>query len=825
MTRARYLGFAVVGVLAFTAAFTGIWDPDFFHHLAAGRALVRGTSFAEDPLLFSVQGIPGSIPPYWLGSLIIYLTSLPAGLAGPLLLVALLTTATALVLLTDALEDRGRWLDLAVAAAFVLLALTELRVRSAPRPEAFGVLGVAYTLLAVRRDERGRPKLLLAFPLVALVWTQIHVSVAIGLGIVALHVGWIAARAAAGRLRADGSGGALAQDLKRAALLLLAGAGMAALNPSNDAPLALALRFLASLLGASGPGGADDPTRALEAVRLAVEELHGPSAEAWTRPFGVLIAAALLSFLLHRSRSWGRELATIAAFAFFASTSYRFAALASVVAAPIAARNTVAWLEQFRARRPGMARAAAAAVAVLCLGRAATTPTLPLQPVSVALDRPLFPVRAADFLRRIGFDGRLYNTFGAGGYLEWTLDLPVLQDGRGLPLLAELRDLLPEPVDAARMARLDARWSFEALVISTEIPPGADAETAARLVAAWSGVADPRTWSLVALDDGGALYLRRTGRWAAVAARDEFRFLSPGVNLPSAQFADPGLLEGTVRELERAAREAPQCVRCRINLAGLFLEAGRVDEAGPVLDSLVASRIRRNRASLELLLAMRAELKGDLPAADEHYRGAIRHSADPAPVRRVLAARLMARNQDRDAKELVMANLRTRREATDLTQAAALARRAGDDAAASGFDAEAAAAARREGARAMARAAQRLAEGGRLQEARAAFLQAIAADPAQNAPLTGMGFLELQGGDLEAAADAFNRAVRLAPDDADAWFGLAVALEGLSDPRRAADAYRECLRLQPSGPFAADARGRLARVQSAPSRGALVPRP
>ena len=46
MARLVPVAFALVAVAAFTAGLSGIWDPDFFHHLAVGRALLRGASFA-----------------------------------------------------------------------------------------------------------------------------------------------------------------------------------------------------------------------------------------------------------------------------------------------------------------------------------------------------------------------------------------------------------------------------------------------------------------------------------------------------------------------------------------------------------------------------------------------------------------------------------------------------------------------------------------------------------------------------------------------------------------------------------------------------------
>lgn len=804
---------AVAGSLAALGAllsFTGVWDPDLFHHLAVGRAIARGVSFAEDPLLFTMAGAPGSLPAYWLGSLAIHLSG-GGGLLGPQLLVALVTAVLAALLFSDAVETRSSWRELLVVAPLVALALVELRVRSAPRPEAFGVLFLAWTALAIRRFESGRPRLLHFFPLVALLWNQLHVTIAMGLGLVAFHVAWSAVPLVASRLRREPIDPAPLRDLRTSALILVGGLVAAALNPSANSPLRLAGHFLGALLGVRAPGAGSGDAEVIALLRGAVEELQAPSLSDWTRPFGLLLALALLSVPLHRSRHWGRELATVLTFAFFASTSHRFIPMASVIAVPIAARNLLGWLDGLQRDRPRAGWAVAGLVAAVGLARAASAPTLPLQPLSTSLDTSAFPVRAAQYLRDLGFDGRLYNAFGVGGYLEWALDRPVFQDGRGLARPSDLPDLFPEPVDAARLARLDSRWGFDALVISTELPAGADGEAAGRLRETWGSAADPRTWALVALDDGAALFLRRTGRWATRAASDEFRLLRPGLLLPPDRGGSPERLRELQAEAERSLREAPHCVQCRMNVGALAMESGRLADASEALAPLVAAPPRRGRASLELLMAMVRERQGDAAGSERHYRAAIARAADPAPIRRALALQLMARGREQEARELILANLRAVRGAGDLALAAMLSRQLGDAVGAASLEEESTQAQRRDAAVAGTLRGRRLLEAGQLADARAAFVDAAAADPRHPAPLVGLGFVELSAGNPAGAGEAFERALRLAPGEADAWYGLGRSYESFGDTHRARDAYRRQLELQPVGPLSSDARARLER--------------
>lgn len=819
MRRPVQVAFALLAAAAFAAALSGIWDPDFFHHLAVGRAIVRGTSFATDPLVFTFAGRPSSLPPYWLGSLAIFGASVPAGPAGAVVLVAVLAAATFCVLLADALDGRRDALAAAVAVGLLALALPELRIRSAPRPEAFGVLFLAWTLHAIRRAERGAPRLLWAFPVVAAVWTQIHVSVAFGIGVVGLHAAWTAVDALRAWRRDPASRPLRA--VRTPALVLAAGLAATELPPSGGGVLRLAWTFLASTLGLGGARTDAGTGQVVDLMHRWVEELRAPGLHDWlTRPFGLLVALALLSFLLHRSRAWGRELATVAAFAAFASTAFRFAGFAAFVAAPVAARNLGGFLEGLAARRAPIARALAAAVALGGAGLAAASPLVRSRHLGVALEPGAVPVRAAEYLRAIGFDGRLYNDFSSGGYLEWTLDRPVFQDGRGLPP-EDLALVLPEPVDPERMARLDARWGFEALVVGTALPEGVDPLLLEKLTEGRDLLADRGTWALVAFDDRAALYLRRTGRFAAWAARDEYRVVAPGAPLPQARLGDPSYVAALTDELRRAARESPTCFRCRADLVKIALQTGRTADAAAPLAELRAIDWPQQRALVAHLSAIEAEQRGDLRAAERHYREAMALTPDPSVPRRALAALLRRAGRAAEAADLVDRNLRAAptpadRDLEDVELAAALARERGDPRAPA-LEAELAGARRRAWARARTGDGIALVRAGRSREALAAFRESIAAD-ANDAPTrTHLGFLLVDLGDPAAAAVEFTRATQLDPRLPEAWFGLGAALDRRGDPAGAVPAYRRYLELDAHGQWAELARARLAQL--APGRG------
>jgi Flp pilus assembly protein TadD len=816
MARLVPVAFALVAVAAFAAGLSGIWDPDFFHHLAVGRAVLRGTSFATDPFLYPIAGRPSALPPYWLGSLALWAASLPGGPAGAVVLSALAAAATLSVALADALDGRREPWRLAVAVGAVALVLPELRIRSAPRPEAFGALFLALTLLALRRAERGRPRLLWAFPALAAVWAHVHLSVALGVGLVALHLAGEAVQAALAWRRDPASRPFRA--LRAPALVLAAGAAATAIPPSSASVLALAWRFLASTLGLGAARTDAGTGEVVDLMRRWVEELRAPGLEDWlTRPFGLVVAVALLSFALHRSRGWLRELASVAALAALTATAFRFAVLAGLVAAPIAARNLGGFLDGVAARRARLAAGVAAALALLGVGVVAASPLLRAHHTGVALVPGALPVRAAEYLRAAGIDARLYNDFGSGGYLEWALDRPVFQDGRGFADAADLRELLPEPVDPARMARLDARWGFEALVIGTEPPAGVDPLLLEKLTQGRDALADRRVWSLVAFDDRAALYLKRSGRWAALAERDEYRVVAPAAPLAQQRLGDPAYAAALTEELRRAARESPSCVRCRLDLVKIALQTGRTADAAVPLAELRALDLPAQRPVVAHLAALEAEQRGDLAAAEGHWREAIRAGRDPAPARRGLARLLEREGRLADAaaevdRNLAAARTPADRDVEDVELAAALARARGD-ARAPGFEAELAQARRRAWARSRTEDGIALVRGGRLREALAAFRESIGVDGGDAPTRTHLGFLLIDLRDEGAAAVELGRATQLDPALAEAWFGLGAALDRRADRAGAATAFRRYLALAPRGDWADQARRRLGELE------------
>jgi hypothetical protein len=584
--------FALVAAAAAAAAFAGpilkLWDPDAFHHLAMGRHVVRHGLGAGEPFLYPFLGAAAGPVPYWLGSVAIYGWEVLAGEGGLQLLPATVAAALATVLLLDAAPRGGRHtaISLAAAAPPLVLAILGFRYRAVPRPEIFATLLAALVLWAVRRFEDGRPRLLYAFPAMALLWTNLHPSVVAGLAIVTAALGSAALRLARARIARDADA---SRRLGRDALVLgaVAAAGTLAafVNPSPASPLAEAARFAFAHYLPGRPGGSEVWASYERSVLRSVPEMQPIAPHFWVEPFGLLLLLTAAVLLVRWRAARLREVVTVAMFAALTFGAARFAVLLAVVCAPIAARSLGEILAalperigRLRARAAGALACAAAAVVALPL--AAAEPTFC---AGGGLRPGAYPVRGVDYLEKLGFRGRLFNTFQFGGYLEWRGVGPPYQDGRGMILPGEERAAMAGPLDRHAFLALDRKYRFDALLLA--YPDESPASTA-RLQsmfgeADWA--ADRTTWSLVAFDDGGLLYLRRDGAYADRAAADEYVNAMPA----NAAFSPrPERIPALLAEFRRSAREAPRCALCRYYEGVAALSMGLAGEAREALAAI-----------------------------------------------------------------------------------------------------------------------------------------------------------------------------------------------------------------------------------------------
>ncbi|HTP52074.1 MAG TPA: tetratricopeptide repeat protein [Anaeromyxobacteraceae bacterium] len=625
-------GAGLLAALAFVGSLTELRDFDMFHHLAYGREVLRRGGFAaEDPFLYPLAGLRSGPQPSWLGSVLIYLSSVVAGDAGPLYLAGAAAAALSVVLLLDGLDGDRTPAGVATALVPVSFALAAYHGRAVPRPEMFANVLLALSLLLLRRFTQGRRAFLALFPILLWLWANLHQSVLAGVAVVGIFLVVNAILLPVGRRPPFLPEVADARSLLLPLAATLAGVLLAGLaSPVGFAPFQTPLEAVRGWTGLGAPAGASDAPDAAALLRAAVGELQVMPPERWLGPFGWLVALSAASFAIAWRRANLRELVTCAAFVLLAARSVRFGAMAALVLAPVTARNlrtavagSRAWDRPARALVAGsLAAGAAVAWAIVAY------PTIHF---GTGLSRQL-PERAARYLRDLDFRGRLFNTFHLGGYLEWTLDRPVFSDGRGAVPSRDVPAALLGPASAGTFAELDRAYRFDALVVEyPEFGPAAYRRLSASAQGADWG-ADRTTWALVAFDDGGQLYLRRDGVYREAAARDEYRFAAPAVPL-SVPIAYP---EGARSELERSLRESPGCAICRAQLGYALLALRRPEEAEAVLAGALRG-LPATRGAALLGLARAAEARGDRGSAASRLRQAMAMMADPAWPRHELA--------------------------------------------------------------------------------------------------------------------------------------------------------------------------------------------
>ena len=456
----------LVAAAAFLASVVEVCEPDVFHHLAMGRHLARHGLDTAEPFLAEFRDVVRGPPVYWLGSLGIYGWEVLFGEAGLPFLGATIGALVAAILFLDA-SPRGERHGVASVAAAVLplvLAVLAFRYRAQPRTELVATALVAYTMFAIRRHEEGRGGALYALPLLSVVWTNLHPSVAAGMVPVGVYaaVEWVRGLRASGSVEGTPS---LRRAWSATAVLLAVGVASAA-NPSPSNPLFTAIRFAAGALGLGLPGGGATAARSKGLLVGLVQEMRPPGPDLWITPAGLALAVVAFAFAVNWRRLRAREIVTVLLFGWLATKAWRFGALAAVVAAPMAARNLYEAIAALPDAAGRLRLRRFALVMMAAVGVAATAHPLVVEgPQAGARVCERFPRHAVDYLANVGYEGRIFNTFDFGGYLAWREVGTPFVDGRLMLPSGYERGTIEGPANPAAFDRLDERYRFDALLL------------------------------------------------------------------------------------------------------------------------------------------------------------------------------------------------------------------------------------------------------------------------------------------------------------------------------------------------------------------------
>jgi tetratricopeptide (TPR) repeat protein len=289
-----------------------------------------------------------------------------------------------------------------------------------------------------------------------------------------------------------------------------------------------------------------------------------------------------------------------------------------------------------RPLNPGWARRLALGVALAGVLAGVVTTGLTLagvepfadsrQVTGIGVNSQYVPEGALRYLDRIGVTGKIFNTFHWGGYVAWR-DFPrraPIIDGRGYVPPGLLEEIYFARFYPRELERLQATYGFDVAVVDypvytddtiEEAKPGAD-----------FALPSPQ-WALVYWDDVALVYLRRTERFAAIIARDQYRHVKPanGALFLSRMLSDRSAFAAIDAEIRRNIAETQSSIGYALQGFAAF-EIGAYDAAvaafnhvryGPMLHEAYQG------------LALAHWRKGNMAQAIEYYRKLVRVNEDP----------------------------------------------------------------------------------------------------------------------------------------------------------------------------------------------------
>jgi hypothetical protein len=600
-----WIGAALVAAACLVVSVTfKMSDPDIWQHLLVGRVIWQTHSIPQTNLWsWPTYGEP-QVLPSWAFRALLWPFWWAGGLWG-LYAWRWWTTLAAFALGFAAARRMGAR-GLTTLVVIVLASLT-WRHRSQVRPETLTavLLALQVWILETRRTG-GADRAWWIVP-IAWLYANAHISYAFGLlvtGIYALDAMLASRRASRVNPVRAGSAAAPSTRLWR---VLAASVAVSFANPFGWRALWQPFEyFLVSRH---------------ETIFRGISELRPVD---WslnlTNGLWLLLAGWVL-LALWRWRRSGFDLAEtlmLVGFVGIGLSSQRFLGLGAVLAVPYLGRDLDAWVATRRWpawTRPTGARVALVAVTsvVMCVPEWRLERT----PFGVGFDWPRYPVAACDYMVAQDVRGQGFNPFHFGGYQVWRF----WPDRDRLPFMDIHQTGTPEARKLAAEAltsrdayhELQSRWRFDYAVLDRRTKAQApildffDQDTA---------------WAAVFVDDAAALFVRRSGRLAALAARDAYRAWPAGWSQLNAVAQhwnqDPDFRAAARADLERQSRSSPWNAIAENFLANLALR--EADYAGARSHILAALRVEPTLPEAHLRLARIALRAGDRETARREYR-------------------------------------------------------------------------------------------------------------------------------------------------------------------------------------------------------------
>jgi tetratricopeptide (TPR) repeat protein len=784
----HWLAPAIPLAAAVGLALTRLEDPDTFTHLALGRDLVERRAFpAHDPFAFAGAEQP-YYNPEWLFQVVFFLAFLAGGTAGVVVLKAAIVGLAVWILWLDsrAWDESEAPAGLLVRAAVLTALVVMMRHRFVERPDIALMVFLAFTIYALNAYLAAGRRWIFLLPAMQVVWANAHPSVVVGLvpfvavlgGGVAVRVGarlvqrwWLAPEEAIPSWRRLGTVAAVLSGVLVASVV----------NPYRLDPLTLPFVL------------ADMPW-----FRQEILELQPPTPRTWPGPFVMtgLLAAGLLSTV---ARLPVIPALTALPFVPLGLSAVRFVFLLELVAAPILARTLTVLTAGVRhplARRLVLGSAVAAAALALVTAVVTGTGRGPLADArkvpGVAINERWIPEGALRYLDTRAVDGRVFNAFHFGGYIEWR-DFPKrtpIIDGRGLASPGVLEEIHFARVYPRHLERLRARFDLQAAVMDYATYSGDPVEDVLGPDA--DAALSSSDWALVYWDDVALVYLPRRGPHAAVVERDEYRHVKPanGAAGLARLLADPARAAGARAELARNVAETGSSL-------GFLLLGHAAPDLDQALAALARVRDPARRFEADQTIARAYWRAKDFAKATEHYDRALGAQPSATILYNAGLVRVEA-GDDRGAVRYLARAQRTDPALAPVYPALLAAhRRLGDEAAARALGPAFLTAATRARVAGHVRTARHHLADGRTTEAAEELAAALKLEPRHAEALSTLGYVRLAERRLDEAVRAEEEALAVDPRLASAHWALAHIARARGDEAAARRHFEAFARLAP----------------------------
>ena len=424
----RILMLVLMVLLVFLMASRVPVDADMWWHLRAGEETVTaGKVYLSDTMTFTRTGEPW-VNHSWLSEVILYLAFKAGGYTGLSLFVAIMASATMMILY------RSMKGGVFQRALIIVLTCATLAPIWAPRPQQFSLLFFALLNYWLMQYMEGKQVKLWYFPLLFILWSNLHGGYSFGFLLIGVTLGgMILDRLFRPNLNPDLSWARIGRLADWTAISLLA----VLINPNGINTWKIPFQTI----------GVQFNQYIQEWQSL---DFHAIS----SLPYILLLFGCLIAIGLSDHRASGAELAGLTFFGTSSLNAQRLVGIFSLFAATVLSNHLAAIVtsigDKLKTSTMGMKfvhsreqsnqssvspglRKAINLTLIFLVGLAASIKLIYVSNPAVVdpVVKSYYPVGAVDYLVENGKTGNVLNDYGWGGYLDWRLrENKVFIDGR-----------------------------------------------------------------------------------------------------------------------------------------------------------------------------------------------------------------------------------------------------------------------------------------------------------------------------------------------------------------------------------------------------------